>query len=188
MTSYTANAGQRNGRCYQLELIADNGGKQTQYFDSLEDLARAAYSARLNRERYDRFAYYYDYLPARTDHWVLSHMRACSFRGKALDVLTLCTWGATLGRYRYRYCSNGYVRRKGSVPGIRKWRGGPRYRHSHTMALRRQNAGWLVEEGEVECRPCQRDTYLYHSWDGRHRPVERCWKSQHKGRKAWDRT
>ncbi|KWT98125.1 hypothetical protein APY03_0796 [Variovorax sp. WDL1] len=70
--------------------------------------------------------------------------------------------------------------------GIRKWRGGPTYRNCATMAQRRQNAAWHPEEGEVECRATRRDAYLFHSWDGRPRGVERSWKSQHKGRKAWD--
>lgn len=186
MTSYTINAGQRNGRPYQLDVIADNGAKTTQFFDTLEALALAACNAKHPRERYDIASYYYATTP-RTNHWVQTHLRAFSFRGKELDVLALCAWG---GQHRYRYRSRylvGYIRRQGPVPGIGGYRGGPSYKNCRSTAERRLNAAWLPEEGEPETRACRRDNYLYHSWDGRPRPTQRCWKEQRRGRKSWDR-
>ena len=75
MTSYTP-TGQRNGQTYQLDITADNGGKQTQFFDSLEDLAKAAHAARYPRETYGSLAYYYYASNPRSDHWVQTHLRA----------------------------------------------------------------------------------------------------------------
>lgn len=185
MTSYTP-AGQRKSHSYQLDIIADNGGKQTQFFDSLEDLAKAARDACYPRENYDYPAYYYASNP-RSAHWVQTHLRASSLRGNALDVLTLCEWGGATRRY-YRYGSlDGYVRRQGPVPGIHGYSGGPSYKNCRTMAERRLNASRMADEGEPECRPRRRDTYLFNSWDGRPRPTPRCWKQQSRGRKAGDR-
>jgi hypothetical protein len=173
----------RKGIPYHLDIVAANGGTQTRYFDTLPELSQAVKGAWHNHDWQRRF----EPTPEHTTAWAEAHLRAYSRRGKALDVPTLYanarpTW-CGLGRYP----SRGYTRRRGSVYAISKWRGGPSYRNSRTMPERRLNAAWCVEEGEVECRPTRRDAYLFNSWDGRARATERGWKSQRKGRKAWDR-
>lgn len=184
------NAGQRNGPTYQLDFIDVHGQPGvwvTQYFDSLEALARAAYAVYSRRASNDRWIYYDDYRPELTGRWVQLNLRAYSRRGRPLDVLALCHWGERLHTRWYGYAPRGYVRRQGPVPGIHKWRGGGSYRNCQAQAARRQALAWLPEEGEPPVRATRRANYLYDSWDGRARPTERCWKSQHKGRKAWQR-
>jgi hypothetical protein len=193
VTSYT-NAGQRNGYGYQLDTRAEwGGGVQSTYYKTLDELAWATYQAMCAREHV--YATQNPMTPWRDRKeramlWLIQTARACSLRGKSLDIGTLCDMGPSCNPRRFlrnRWSSQGYVRRQGPVPGTSKWRGGPSYRNERVMAMRRQNMGWLPEEGEVECRARHRDRYTYISMDGRARAVQRCWKSQHKGRKAWDR-
>ena len=76
----------------------------------------------------------------------------------------------------------------GPVPGIRKRRGGPaHFRHPATTPEARLNAMLLPGEGEVSARRARCGANLPDSWDERVRSVEKSWKSQHQGRKAWDR-
>lgn len=76
--------------------------------------------------------------------------------------------------------------RQGTVPGIRKWRGGGSYyRRIRTMAERRQNLGVVMEEGRTMVRG--RRVNLPNSWDDIGRTRQRSWKSQFRGKKAWDR-
>lgn len=147
-------------------------------FASLDDLARATFHAiagcvdGYGFRRYD--------LPL-----------AYSPRGKLLDVHALEAHGRRLYNSRTGYWTRlypGYVRRRGPVHGIRKWRGGGHYfRRIHTTPERRQAALVVYEDGEVAARPARNLRNLPNSWDDYARCVERSWKSQHKGRKAWDR-
>lgn len=76
---------------------------------------------------------------------------------------------------------------EGPVPGTgsrSRYRGC--YRRPHTQAERR-TAVWLVEDGEPRIRAQRRANYLPTRWDDLYRRTERNWKSQHKGRKAWDK-
>ena len=76
--------------------------------------------------------------------------------------------------------------RNGSVRGIRKWRGGPGcYRRVRTMAERRQNLGVTREEGPTLVRANRNN--LPSTWDDVGRTIERSWKAQHRGQKAWDK-
>lgn len=76
----------------------------------------------------------------------------------------------------------------GPVPRVRKFRGGNgHYRKMSTTPERRLNALVLDEEGEVACRAARQGHNLPSSWDDFGRHKERIWKSQHRGRKSWDR-
>jgi len=78
--------------------------------------------------------------------------------------------------------------RLGPVPGTRKRRGGPAcFRQPATTQEIRLNAMVLPVEGEVSARRARCATNLPDSWQEQVRSVERNWKSQHQGRKAWDR-
>ncbi len=78
----------------------------------------------------------------------------------------------------------GYVRRNGPVHGIRKWRGGG----GHSIRVipeTRLNALVVKEDGEVPARPARMS--LPDPWDYDYRCVQRSWKTQRRGLKAWDR-
>lgn len=76
--------------------------------------------------------------------------------------------------------------RKASVIGVRKWRGGGGYyRRIRTMAERRMNMAVMLDEGSTLVRADRR--HLPNSWDDIQRSMERGWKSQHRGNKAWDK-
>lgn len=76
--------------------------------------------------------------------------------------------------------------RQGTVPGIRKWRGGGGYyRRIATMAERRQNMAVIFDEGRTLVRG--RRAHLPNAWDDIGRTIQRGWKSQHRGKKAWDK-
>ena len=76
--------------------------------------------------------------------------------------------------------------RNGSVRGIRKWRGGGGYyRRIRTMAERRQNMTVVMDEGRFLVRGGR--AHLPSTWDDIGRTVQRGWKSQFRGKKAWDR-
>lgn len=116
---------------------------------------------------------------------------ARSSRGKRLDVPTLLQNQARLvadaraWRWSRRRLEN--WNGEGPVPGTGTRGGYSRhYRRPHTQGERRQ-AIWLVEEGEPAIRAARHANYLPTRWDDIHRRTERNWKSQHKGRKAWDR-
>lgn len=166
------NAGQRNSQNYVLDIVSPSGSMVSKFFSSLEDLARGVY------------------LQHTSDHESRAFLRAYSARGKKLDVVLLAAKGGNNGRSywweRPMRRPKDYVR-TGTVEGISKWRGGPSYRNHKSMNERRLNGSFIVEEGEIECRATRRDTYLFCSWDGRARSTEKCWKSQHKGLKSWDR-
>lgn len=115
--------------------------------------------------------------------------KALSPRGKEMSMAELVAWGAAVSRARSPWCEQpGYVRRRGPVHGIHKWGGGPSNRASRTQQERRDNACVLVEEGEVRARAVRGGSHVPDSWDEKPRCRERNWKSQHKGRKSWDRS
>ena len=184
MTSYTT-AGLRNGQNYQLDYFADNGNVTTQYFETLQELAKAICGLKYDSERVNRWLMLNGL--SRSDYWLTTRVRATSHRGRALDVLTLSETASKAFNTYGIWSVPGYVRRAGPVHGISKSRGGRHSRHCKSMGERRMNIGWLPEEGEVECRAVRRESYLYDTWDGRWRNNERCWKSQHRGLKSWDR-
>lgn len=118
------------------------------------------------------------------------HPRAYSPNDRALDVVALAAHGARLARNRWPrwwpHC-DGYVRRQGPVPGIHRPHHGCSLRHPQTMSERRAAALVIAEDGEVGPRAARGLRHIPHSWDDRPRGSQRSWKSQHKGRKAWDR-
>ncbi len=115
-------------------------------------------------------------------------VRAETPNGFELDLEVLSARGLALwreGRDNRRYA--GYVRRAGPVPGVSRPRGGHYFRRMRTSSERRLNEMVLVCEGEVAARPCRTGYGLPNPWDDVLREKQRSWKSQHKGRKAWDR-
>lgn len=177
-------AGQRNG--YFLDILAPNGGVRTVVCATLDELASELKTACIQLLWAAGYPSWGDLSEARR-HVAVTRLRAHSHRGKPLDVLALFHRPAVLRRFSRRLPRCGHVWRGGPVFGIRKRRGGRSHTNIATMAERRLNALWLTEEGEVECRPDRRDSVLFCSRDGRQRSTERCWKSQLKGCKAWDR-
>jgi hypothetical protein len=159
--------------CYSAEL-------RTELFTSLDELAYAAYRASW-------------YLKDNARKWFVSETYAveqCAFapRGKPLAIAELVAWGGRLAWNKYVLDTlSAYTHRQGPVRGIRKWRGGSSSRPHQVQGQRRANALVLVEDGEVPARVSRCGFNLPDSWDGRRRINQRCWKSQHKGRKSWDR-
>lgn len=154
---------------------------ETQGFVSPAEMAYTAYRARW-------------YLQENARDWFVPSTRAVdqkalSPHGKEMNMAELVAWGATVSRGRSPWCKQyGYVRRCGPVHGIHKWgRGGPSNRASRTQQERRNNACVLTEEGEVSARAARCGSHVPDSWDEKPRCLERNWKSQHKGRKSWDR-
>jgi len=85
------------------------------------------------------------------------------------------------------YCRAAYCG-WGPVPGVRKYRGGSGwYRSVATAAEARQNSLIVREDGEPNARAARCGMNLPTSRDDVSRHVERCWKRQHRGVKAWDR-
>jgi hypothetical protein len=118
---------------------------------------------------------------------------ALSPSGKTLPLDELEAHGARLrAEESAKTYYPGYTRRCGPVTGVRCFRGGAGYsrrylRRFHTAGERRLGALVLKEEGEVAPRCARNSRNLPNPWDDIPRIVERSWKSQHKGRKAWDR-
>ena len=168
-----------------LAYDRDSGRVDERHFSSLQELAQAVNSMLEPAPRWSNDP---------CDHGVkrFTNVRAYSPRGRALDVAALVAFGRKLNAERTRrwwYARfPGYVRRRGPVHGIRKWRGGGSchgYRH---MNERRAAACVLHEEGEVPPRAARNVHNLHNPWDDeRWSSRPRCWKSQHKGCKAWDR-
>lgn len=124
--------------------------------------------------------------------WTLPHYELHARSGKAISVEEVLSWLQTLRTRTPFWCRNRppYDYRRGPVYGTRCSRGGGgrRLRHPGAQAERRQNAMSLTDEGEVPARVARTGFHLPCSWDDyRWRNSERCWKAQHKGRKAWDR-
>ncbi len=165
--------------CQLVELTRYGRVVRTREFASLEALAIAASRASYSLSYALRYGLCNEAV----------RQLAYSGRGHPLALEELVAWGARVLEARYaarRF--PGYVRRRGPVHGIRKWRGGGGYfRGVRTMSETRLNALVLVEDGEVGCRPSRRERNLPHSWDDVPRHRERSWKSQHRGRKSWDR-
>lgn len=181
-------AGQRNGPTYCLDQFDDYGRCKHSEFDSLEELAQAVCRLRYECARFS--SWHRRFGAAHTEGWLRSRVHAYSGYGRVFDVVELSAWGEKLdipdtASFWYRW--PGYVRRQGSVPGIRKWRGGHSCKSCRFLNEARMNQAQALEEGEPACRPARRPGSLCDSWDGRRRCVERSWKSQHKGCKAWDR-
>jgi hypothetical protein len=148
-------------------------------YATLEELARAASSSSyyLQRNMSDGYRLWNEAV----------QQRATGLRGKPLVLEELVAWGRRL-RYSSYYGRYGcYVYRNGPVSGIRKWRGGSTNTNARTQSERRQNGMVVKEDGEVPARAVRTGFHLPCSWDGRYRQNERCWKSQHKGGKSWDR-
>lgn len=150
-----------------------------QSYATLEELARGASSSSYYLQRCMSDGY-------RLWNEAVSQ-KAFGPRNKPLVLDDLVAWGRRL-RYTGFYSRYGtYVYRCGPVSGVRKWRGGSSNTNARTQSERRLNAMVVTEDGEVSARAVRQGTHLPCSWDGRYRNSERCWKSQHKGGKSWDR-
>lgn len=118
---------------------------------------------------------------------------ALSATGRLLDLLALAAYGTRLRTQDYvERAHPGYVRRRGPVHGIRCFRasggyGRKYYRRIATTPARRQANLVVFEEGEVAPRAKRNSGNIPNSWFDFSRERQRGWKSQHKGRKAWDR-
>ena len=177
-------AGQRNG--YFLDILEPHGGVRTVARATLDELANEVKTACVHLFWAEGHASWGGLSEAKRRLAVM-RLRAYSQRGKPVDVLPLLHRPEVPRCFSRRFPRCGHAWRGGPVFGIRKRRGGRSHPNIATMAERRLNALWLIDEGEVECRPDRRDSRLFCSRDGRQRSTERCWKSQLKGRKAWDR-
>lgn len=182
MTKTVKSGASVSSKPYQLISYNRHGVElETQVFASPAQLAYSAYRARW-------------YLQENARDWFLpatraAYQRALSPRGKEMNMAELQAWGATVSSRRSPWCEQyGYVRRCGPVHGIHKWgRGGPSNRASRTQRERRDNAFVLAQEGEIRARAARCGSHIPDSWDEKPRCLERNWKSQHKGRKSWDR-
>lgn len=79
-----------------------------------------------------------------------------------------------------------FCRKRTPVFRIRKWRGG----HRHYRKLKCGNS--IRNSQHDEDQPSPRAARFYKNlhtaaWDDFARCYQRCWKSQHRGRKAWQR-
>jgi len=175
-----------SGKYELLERLDSKGGVRVTVYNTLKSLALAVYTISGRNPPYlhadGRYA---------SVHWLLANVVVYSKRGKTLNILELHTHGqkALTSNYsaRWKRQTAGYIRRSGPVPGVHSYRGGPSCTSIRTMAEKRLNSGTVYEEGEVDVRPSRRSSHLPNSWDGRSRRVERSWKAQIKGRKAWDK-
>lgn len=123
-----------------------------------------------------------------TPDWVAASVY--SPRGKALNFEQVAAYGARLREEEWadsRY--PGYVRRGGAVHGVHCYRGGGHhyFRRIGTTGERRLAQCLAPEDGEVAPRAARNARNIPNSWDDYARTRERSWKSQHRGRKAWDR-
>ena len=186
VTSYT-NAGLRNGQTYRLDVYGDYGDCTSREFIDLSALARAIGRVRYACERVTRW--HLKYGGGHSDAWLRTRVQAYSSRGRILDVVELCAWGVRQDTQprMWRGAPPGYVRRQTSVPHVGRPYGGPFSKGARYVGESRMNSAHFADEGEPECRARRRPSYLYDRWDGRNRSNERCWKAQHKGRKAWER-
>jgi hypothetical protein len=149
-------------------------------FKTLEDLAKAAAEAAPKVESNRRGWFPLERQAVR--------QKALSPKGKVLALDELVAWGRRLSWEQYlRWTQKKFEFRRGSVPGVRTWRGGRSTRPHRVHAERRDNAFVLWEDGEIPARAVRRGGYLPNCWDGRWRSTHRSWKSQHKGGKSWDR-
>lgn len=159
--------------CYSAQL-------RTEHFESLRELAYAAYRANW-------------YLKDNASKWFVSETYAVAQRaftptGKPVAIDELVAWGGRLAWDQYvQYKLSTFTLHQGPVQGIHKWRGGSRSRPHQVQGERRANALVLGEDGEVPARATRYGFNLPDSRDGRRRINQRCWKSQHKGRKSWER-
>lgn len=154
-------------RTWRLVVLDQNGHeRETYFYPSLQALARHAGNVASSEE--------VGLLPL-------------SPNGKVLDLKELQRHADNLFRQSVAWYP-AYYFRSGPVEGIRKSRGGYGFfRRPRTSAERRLNTLVLIEDGEVSCRARRKPNQLPNPWDDILRHKERCWKAQHKGRKAWDR-
>jgi hypothetical protein len=110
-----------------------------------------------------------------------------SSSGKSFDVLELYRWGRNQVAARRYGWQNETWNGNGPVPYIHKRRGGRHhYRRMATQSDRRLNQV-IRDEGEPAIRASRNAFNLPNAWDDFKLYRERNWKSQHKGRKSWDK-
>lgn len=118
------------------------------------------------------------------------HYELVTARGGTASVEELRAWCANVTNWygRWSYIPP-YVFRAEPIyrTGRRRCSWAARHRSPKTQGERRQNALTVFEEGEVAPRPCRKGDSLPTRWDDVFRSTEHNWKSQHKGRKSWDR-
>ena len=180
---------ERFAASYSLVRIVGNRGHWTaSFFPSLTDLAIGA--ARAASELVELSS------KARSRRVLEHHLRAFGPLRQPFDVIELVAWGCRLLREQrpvaayFRLAAAavpGYERRSGPVPGVHRshsyrWRRSP-----CTMQERRLNQP-AAAQGDPCGRVCRSGLNLPSDRDAGDRGCERSWKSQHKGRKAWDRT
>lgn len=167
---------------YRLQRCSQDGTVlYERQYTSLEDLACGAWSVTAPDFPDDR-------CPADAQ-W-----QALTPKGRVLALAPLSAYGKRLwlAYWHERRFGPGFMRaytfRSGPVPRVRRLRGGPPLRHARTQQARREGAFWLAEEREVPVRSKRSAKALPDSWDDyARRQRDRCWKSQRKGRKSWDR-
>jgi hypothetical protein len=149
-----------------------------EHFSSLEELAQ---NARINSWAVER----------NRETFMVSlrkpvYQKAFTDRGDSLPIDDLVAWGDRLAAQKYARRDGLFQWRRGPVPGVRRHVCGHYFRVFSNHRERKQNAGVIVEEGEVWPRARRRANNLINDRDDIYSHKERNWKSQHKGIKAWD--
>lgn len=183
---------------YALDIITERGYTCIENL-TLSELSAACWNAVQTRSRLGcrwpqvgtPFPWRTSLIMSPTSPVLTLNLVARTHTGKRLDAVRLLVsyarrWEADRDRrWRTRWLKdwNG----EGPVPGTGKRGSYSRhYKKPKTQAERRW-AVWEVEDGEPAIRAARQAHYLPTRWDDCYRRVERSWKSQHKGRKAWDR-
>lgn len=112
---------------------------------------------------------------------------AWSPNGRPLEMAMLRERRARVFRARLRRAWVPCDFRRGPVHGVRKTRGGPGYMRRPASIGEKRQAAALKEEGEIAPRAARSVRNLIDARDDHMRHVERCWKAQRRGCKAWDR-
>jgi len=179
---------------FLLDTLDAAGRRTSAHYPTLLGLAQAVCRVRYSETGVSRWAVLHG--QGQAEHWLRAHLRCYSPHGRALDPVLLAQQGAARLTRTHRPrntqpLDRSEIRAQGPVAGIHAYRGGPRMKHPRTMAQRRQSLAWLAEEVQVQAqakpRTSQQHNYLPNSQDLRWRDIQRSWKEQTKGRKAWDR-
>lgn len=113
--------------------------------------------------------------------------------GKSIKMHNLWEQGSILNKNRIRkkysfWSFSNYQGYGTTVPHVRKHRGGyKQFRRIHTYNERRLNQYQRPDYVEPEARAARQRKNLPNYWDDISRNYERNWKSQHKGKKSWDK-
>ena len=170
-------------RPYQCFQLIKNSWV-VQFFASYDALALHIRNLCLLKKQHFWYEYYSSKTPIERNL-----LRAESPKGRLLHLEVLLARGQLLALQPYEKNSTPHVWRQGPVPAVRCRRGGRgNSRKSFSFTNEKRQAQPVKEEGEVLPRGARRLKSLPEPWNQYCRIVQRSWKVQHRGRKAWDRT